>query len=334
MPRASEVIEPPASAGATPAEPDIGATPAEPDAGALHRAAARWLAANGRILPWRGVRDPYAVLVSEVMLQQTQAERVIPKYEAFMAAFPTLRGLAAAEPAAVIRQWAGMGYNRRAVHLSALARRVVTERGGRLPETAAELRELPGVGPYTAAAVACFAFGERVAALDTNVIRVLSRVAYGVNAPARADVAPLADALLPSDDSTITPADWHQALMDVGATVCGARRPDCPRCPFRGQCAAAPFLQPPGNAALARASIPYAPRQSKFHGSARYFRGRIVDFLRAQPGGSATEQEIEAAIRAAESASGAPSPRTARELIAALERDGLAQREGSRVRLP
>ena len=304
------------------------------DAAALHRAAARWLDGNGRALPWRGVRDPYAVLVSEVMLQQTQAERVIPKYEAFMAAFPTLRDLAAAEPADVIRQWAGMGYNRRAVHLSALARRVVESCGGRLPETAAELRKLPGVGPYTAAAVACFAFGERVAALDTNVHRVVSRVVHGVNAPARADVEPLADALLPPDDSIITPADWHQALMDVGATVCLARRPDCPRCPFRDQCAAAPLLQPPGNAALARASIPYAPRQSKFHGSARYFRGRIVDFLRAQPDGSATEEEIEAAMRAAEAASGAPSPRPARELIAALERDGLARREGSRVRLP
>ena len=325
MPRASEVPKPPSPAVAP---------LAEIDAGALHRAAARWLAANGRALPWRGVRDPYAVLVSEVMLQQTQAERVIPKYKAFMAAFPTLRDLAAAEPADVIRQWAGMGYNRRAVHLSALARRVVEACGGRLPETAAELRKLPGVGPYTAAAVACFAFGERVAALDTNVHRVINRVVHGVHAPARADVEPLADALLPPDDAVITPADWHQALMDVGATVCLARRPDCPRCPCRDQCAAASFLQPPGNAALARASIPYAPRQSKFHGSARYFRGRIVDFLRAQPGGSATEEEIEAAVRAAEAASGAPSPRSARELIEALERDGLARRERGRVRLP
>ena len=320
MPRASAVGAPPPSAW--------------PDAGALHDAAARWYAANARVLPWRGVRDPYAALVAEVMLQQTQVERVIPQYEAFLAAFPTLRALAAAEPAAVIRQWAGMGYNRRAVHLSALARRVVEERGGRLPETAAELRELPGIGPYTAAAVACFAFGERAAVLDTNVYRVLSRVVHGVNAPARADVAPLAEALLPPEGAAITPSDWHQALMDVGATVCDARRPDCPRCPFRERCAAAPFLQPPGNAALARASIPYAPRQSKFHGSARYFRGRIVDFLRAQPGGCATEREVEAAMRAAEAASGAPPPRSAQELLAALERDGLVRREGGRVRLP
>ena len=320
MPREAEVREPPPTA--------------LPDAAALHQTAARWYAANARVLPWRGVRDPYAALVAEVMLQQTQAERVIPKYEAFLAAFPTLRDLAAAPPADVIRQWAGMGYNRRAVHLSALARRVVEERGGRLPETAADLRKLPGVGPYTAAAVACFAFGERVAVVDTNVHRTLSRIVHGVNAPSRAAVEPLADALLPPDDSVITPSDWHQALMDVGATICGARRPDCPRCPFREQCAAAPFLQPPGNAALARASIPYAPRQSKFRGSARYFRGRIVDFLRAQPGGWATEREVEAAVCAAETASGAPSPRSARELIAALERDGLALREGDRVRLP
>lgn len=310
------------------------APPAAPDARALHEAAARWYAANARVLPWRGVRDPYAVLVSEVMLQQTQAERVIPKYEAFLAAFPTLRDLAAAEPAAVIRLWAGMGYNRRAVHLHALARRVAEERGGRLPETAAELRRLPGVGPYTAAAVACFAFGERVAMLDTNVHRVLSRVVNGVSAPSRAAVALLGEALLPADDSPISPSDWHQALMDVGATVCDARRPDCPRCPFLACCAAAPFLRPPGDAALARASIPYAPPQSKFHGSARYFRGRVVDFLRAQPDGRADEREVEAAVRAAEAASGAPSPRSVRELLDGLERDGLARREGTLVSLP
>ena len=300
----------------------------------MHEAAARWYAANARVLPWRGVRDPYAVLVSEVMLQQTQVERVIPKYEAFLVAFPTLRDLAAAEPGDVIRLWAGMGYNRRAVHLHALARRVVEEHNGRLPETAAELRRLPGVGPYTAAAVACFAFGERVAALDTNVHRTLSRVVNGVSAPSRAAVALLAEALLPGDDSPISPSDWHQALMDVGATVCDARRPDCPRCPFLARCAAAPFLRPPGDAAHARASIPYAPRQSKFHGSARYFRGRVVDFLRAQPDGQADEREVEAAVRAAESASGAPSPRPVRELLDGLERDGLVRLEGACVRLP
>lgn len=310
------------------------APPPGPDARALHEAAARWYAANARVLPWRGVRDPYAVLVSEVMLQQTQAERVIPKYEAFLAAFPTLRDLAAAEPAAIIRLWAGMGYNRRAVHLHALARRVADEHGGRLPETAAELRRLPGVGPYTAAAVACFAFGERVPALDTNIHRVLSRVVNGVSAPSRAAVALQGGALLPADDAVISPSDWQQALMDVGATVCNARRPDCPRCPFLTRCAAAPFLRPPGDAALARASIPYAPRQSKFHGSARYFRGRVVDFLRAQPEGQADEREVEAAVRAAEAASGARSPRSVRELLDGLERDGLARRDGARVSLP
>lgn len=304
------------------------------DAHAFHAAVAAWYARNARVLPWRGIADPYAILVSEVMLQQTQVERVIPKYHAFLEAFPTFRALADAQPADVIRLWAGMGYNGRAVRLHRLAKKVVEHHHGELPRTVAELRRLPGIGPYTAAAIASFAFGEPVAVLDTNIYRVLSRAVHGVDAPSRDALHPLAEELLPLADSPITPADWHQALMDVGATLCTVRQPRCMLCPLRPHCAAAPHLQSGSAPALAEASVPYAPRQSRFQGSARYFRGRIVDHLRKQPDTGVEESTLETVLRNAEAASGAPCPIPLSDLLAALERDGLIHREGGRVRLP
>ena len=304
------------------------------DAHAFHDAVAPWYARNARVLPWRGVADPYAVLVSEVMLQQTQVERVIPKYRAFLDAFPTLHALADAQPADVIRLWAGMGYNGRAVRLHKLAREVVEHHGGELPRTADGLRRLPGIGPYTAAAVASFAFDQPVAILDTNIYRVLSRAVHGIDAPSRDAIHPLAEALLPMPDSPITPADWNQALMDVGATLCTARQPRCMLCPLHTLCAAAPRLQSGGDPALAEASVPYAPRQSRFQGSARYFRGRIVDHLREQPDTGVEESTLETVLRDAEAASGAPCPLPLSSLLAALERDGLIRRQDGRIRLP
>ncbi len=292
----------------------------------LHEAVARWYRANARDLPWRRTRDPYAVLVSEVMLQQTQVDRVIPKYLAFLEAFPSLAILAEAQPADVIRIWVGMGYNGRAVRLHRLAREVVERHGGRLPETVEELRTLPGVGPYTASAVACFAFGAAVPVLDTNVYRVLSRVAHGVEAPSRSEIGPLAADLAPRDGG-VSPSDWHQGLMDIGATVCTAARPRCMLCPLRELCAAAPTLQAGADRRLAEASVPYSPKQSKFEGSTRYYRGRIVDFLRDHPGDDGAPIEEVAAL-----AEGAPT--TVEDLLAALERDGLVVRIAGRVRLP
>ncbi len=304
------------------------------DAHALHGTVAAWYERNARVLPWRGIDDPYAILVSEIMLQQTQVERVIPKYHAFLEAFPTLRALADAQSADVIRIWAGMGYNGRAVRLHKLAREVVDRHNGELPRTADELRKLPGIGPYTAAAVASFAFGEPVAVLDTNIYRVLSRTVHGVDAPSREAIHPLAESLLPKPDSPITPADWHQALMDIGATLCTARQPRCMLCPLRPHCTAAPRLQSGGDPALAEASVPYSPRQSKFQGSARYFRGRIVDYLREQPDTGVEERTLDGVLSDAEATSGAPCPVSLSDLLAALERDGLVRREGGRVRLP
>ncbi|MDE3231323.1 MAG: A/G-specific adenine glycosylase, partial [Chloroflexota bacterium] len=175
------------------------------------------------------------------MLQQTQVERVIPKYHAFLAAFPTLTALAEAETADVIRAWAGLGYNMRAVRLQQIARQTQAEYGGRLPATLDGLLALKGVGRYTAGAVAAFAYGAQVATVDTNIRRTLWRLFRGIEpgawpageAAAR-DALALAEWALPAGQAY----DWQQALMDLGATVCVARRPACERCPLRAECAA------------------------------------------------------------------------------------------------
>ncbi len=200
-----------------------------------------WYAAEGRDLPWRHTRDPYAILVSEVMLQQTQVERVLPKYREFLERFPTLADLAGAPTADVIRTWSPLGYNVRAVRLQRIARQAVDEYGGALPGTLEGLLALKGIGRYTAGAIACFAFGLPVATVDTNIRRVLWRVFRGIEPgvwpagqPAVRDVLALAEWALPGEYAY----DWQQALMDLGATICVSRRPACERCPLASVCAA------------------------------------------------------------------------------------------------
>jgi A/G-specific adenine glycosylase len=204
---------------------------------AFQRRLLRWFRRNGRDLPWRRTRDPYRILVSEVMLQQTQVDRVRGYYRRFLQEYPTVQELAKAPPAAVRDSWEGLGYYNRARNLHAAARRVVEEHRGRFPRTLEEIRALPGVGRYTAGAVASFAFGEAAPILDTNVRRVLSRV-FVRRRPASAAALDrrlwaMAEAVIPEGDS------WtiNQALMDFGATVCTARAPRCPDCPMQGICA-------------------------------------------------------------------------------------------------
>jgi A/G-specific adenine glycosylase len=234
-----------------------------------------WYARCGRDLPWRHTRDPYAILVSEVMLQQTQVERVIPKWHAWLARFPTLRALAAAPRAAVIRAWQGLGYNVRAVRLHAIARQAVERFDGALPPSVAELRTLAGVGAYTAGAIACFAFGRPVPMVDTNVRRVLGRVFLGVPAATEVGAATsqrLAAAVLPEGEAYA----WNQALMDLGATVCGVARPLCLVCPLLASCRAAPMMgawRAGRRRGVREAPGPYATSQ-------RYYRGRLIDQLR------------------------------------------------------
>jgi A/G-specific adenine glycosylase len=240
----------------------------------LREAILAWYDARGRSLPFRGTTDPYAVLVSEVMAQQTQISRVAPAWKAFMAAFPTLADLAAASPADVLRAWRGMGYNRRALNLWRAARVVVDEHRGRLPSDVVGLERLPGIGPYTARAVAAIAFGSPVGAVDTNVRRVLGRAIGGaIDAFSPSELQRLADSAVPAD----RPADWTHALMDVGATLCRTTQPLCEECPALAWCrfAASPAAGREGHGSRS------APR---FTATSRWLRGRILDRLREVEG--------------------------------------------------
>lgn len=282
-----------------------------------------WYDRNGRDLPWRGIRDPYAVLVSEVMLQQTQVDRVIPKYREFLGLFPDFETLAAAPAGDVIRAWSPLGYNRRAVRLHRIALAAVADGG--LPRDVEGLRRLEGIGEYTAAAVACFAFDEQVAVVDTNVRRVLTRLA-GVSNPPPAALRRAAADLLPVGQAYA----WNQAMMDLGATVCTAAAPRCGDCPFAVACA---FALKGGEDAGQTGGRPLARKsEAPFVGSRRYYRGRVVDWLRALPPGESTDlAELGAAIT--EGFTECDQAWLA-GLLYELEGDGLARVEDGRVSLP
>src|SRR2546429_169331 len=196
-----------------------------------------WWARAARDLPWRKTRDPYRVLVSEFMLQQTQVSRVAEYYPRFLERFPDLATLARARPRAVREAWDGLGYYARASNLHALARVVSRDHGGTLPDHPVELIRLPGVGRYTAGAVATFAYEKPVPAVDTNVARVLRRVFWGINHAPRTTPRPLWDlahTLVPKNGKRAW--RFNQAIMELGALVCVARKPHCPECPVRSVC--------------------------------------------------------------------------------------------------
>ena len=187
-----------------------------------------WYKKAARELPWRDTRNPYAILVSEFMLQQTQVSRVLEYFPRFMARFPTIDALARSRPKAVMEQWDGLGYYARARNLHALAKVVSRTLHGQLPDDPVQLQELPGVGKYTAGAVACFAYEKAVPAVDTNVKRVLSR------AFEPKDVWKLADRIMPRDGKRAW--KFNQAMMELGALVCTARAPKCQDCPVKNHC--------------------------------------------------------------------------------------------------
>ena len=195
-----------------------------------------WYKRNARVLPWRETRNPYAILVSEFMLQQTQVSRVLDYYPRFLKRFPTLEKLADARPKAVMEAWDGLGYYARARSLHALAREL-SATGYRVPDDPEELRTLPGVGPYTAGAVACFAYEKPVPTVDVNVARVLGRVFLGRETRhGKRETWELAEKLVPKSGARAW--RFNQALMELGALVCTARRPKCPECPVRNDCLA------------------------------------------------------------------------------------------------
>jgi len=224
-----------------------------------------WYARHKRDLPWRTTTDPYAILISEVMLQQTQVERVVPKYEAWLKAFPHWEALARASRTDVLRAWSGLGYNRRAVRLHALAQLVVEEHGGRLPTTEANLRKLPGIGPYTAGALMAFAHDKPGACIDVNVARVVKR--YTFQPKQAVSKNEVEEALLNLYSKRVR--DFANALMDFGSTVCTATDPRCEECPLRAACQSKG--ERPEEAALRTKR-----RQSPFLHSNRWWRGQIL----------------------------------------------------------
>ncbi|HEX9775576.1 MAG TPA: A/G-specific adenine glycosylase [Actinomycetota bacterium] len=229
-----------------------------------------WFDSHGRPFPWRENRDPYRTLVAEVMLQQTQTGRVGPSYESFLKSFPTVRSLAHAPAMEVIRAWRGLGYNKRAVNLQQAAQVIEAVHGGEVPDDPAALRTLPGVGEYTANAVACFAFDRQVPVVDVNVERVLARAALGKE-PGEAPKDAIRDAArawLPAGQAD----RWNQALMDVGAMICRIDAPLCAKCPLKTVCRAKAGGRPGARAP--------AKKAEPFEGSRRQKRGGIVDALR------------------------------------------------------
>src|SRR5437870_10912979 len=204
----------------------------------VHCSLLRWYSTEQRDLPWRATNDPYAILVSEIMLQQTQVDRVLPKYEQFLTTFPTLVDLAVASTADVISVWVPLGYNRRAVSLQTIARQVLSDYGGQIPDTIDEHLKLKGVGRYTAGAIACFAYHKQVATVDTNIRRVLHRIFLGLEHPEPklndTQMLTLAEQVLPVGEAY----NWNQALMDLGATICTSNNPQCTQCPLQESCCA------------------------------------------------------------------------------------------------
>ena len=273
-----------------------------------------WYAASARDLPWRepGVAA-WPVLVSEFMLQQTPVARVLPAYEAWLTRWPTATDLASATPADAVRQWGRLGYPRRALRLHACARVITAQHGGHVPASISDLLALPGVGAYTAAAVASFAFGQRHPVLDTNVRRVLARLVTGTEPAGRssasvAEVA-LAETLLPPAAGRRA-AIWSVAVMELGALICTAAKPACELCPVATACAWRLAGSPP---------VEFPRRTQRYQGSDRQCRGALLAVLRSAPG----------PVPAASLDHCWPEPAQRQRVLAGLLADGLAESYGA-----
>jgi A/G-specific adenine glycosylase len=284
----------------------------------LHAPVLDWYAGHARDLPWRTPgTSAWAVLVSEVMLQQTPVSRVEPVYREWLDRWPTPAALAAEQPGEAVRAWGRLGYPRRALRLHAAATEVVARHGGALPTSYDELLALPGVGEYTAAAVASFAHGARHAVLDTNVRRVLARAVGGAEQPAPTLTAAeraAAEAVVPDDPATA--ARWAVAVMELGALVCTASAPCCDACPVADRCAWRLAGSPPYDGPVRRTQA--------FAGTDRQVRGLLMAVLRDRPGPA----------DAAELAAVWPDPVQRDRALAGLVADGLLVQDAGTYRLP
>jgi A/G-specific adenine glycosylase len=284
---------------------------------AVRAALITWFEENGRDLPWRRTRDPWRVLVSEVMLQQIQVARAVPFYESFLSRFPTPRSLSEAPLSKAIKAWGELGRYRRVVSLHKTARILVEEHGGRVPPDPEVLVELPGIGPYTAGAVACFAFERDAHFVDTNVRRVLHRLFFGAEVPEpkakQKQLLSLAEAMVPSGRGW----RWGQSVIEFGALRCKARKPLCESCPVGALCAARPTI------AEALAARPRAARATpKYEGSNRYYRGRALAVLREAPPKGVTLRELGEGLREGFGEADLP---WLRGVVESLRKDGLAE---------
>ena len=264
---------------------DSPTTPEFPSAaklGSFGRSIEVWGSANRRDFPWRSTRDPWLILVAEVALQQTQAGRVAERFDQLASQLATPAITVAAGKAAVLGLWSGLGYNSRAVRLFEAAVCITSDHNGHMPTTARELQQLPGVGPYTAAAIEAFAFERDVAVYDTNVARVIARAVLGRPVTALVGRA-VASQLVPKGKGW----SFNQAVLDLGATICTARKPNCDQCPLKRRCAWRAVGLGSDDPAITTAGT--ARRQSRFEGSNRQGRGRIVAELR---GGPKTSNEL------------------------------------------
>jgi len=276
----------------------------------LHRRLLQWYRTNKRSLPWRDVDNPYYVLISEFMAQQTQLARVEEHFPRWIVRFPDISTLAAASRRSLLLAWSGMGYNRRALNLHAAAMRIVEEHGGRIPDDPTVLQSLPGIGRYTAHAVACFGYGKRVPVVDVNVRRVLSRLSRNMNTT---------ETMLDEKEAWILAADllppracynWSQGLMDLGAGICTARKPRCSQCPLSTVCSSAHRLRTPERKAAP--VVRETPR--------RIYRGRVIELLRRAAGHCSDAERIRCQIF------GSTDPADRQKLIgilASLEKDGM-----------
>ena len=272
-----------------------------------------WWGTTSRDFPWRQTRDPWLIHVSEVMSQQTQVERVVPKWRAFIDRFPSPATAAEATPGDVILLWDGLGYNRRALLLHRCAVVISEEHDGRFPSDLDTLLALPGVGPYTARAVLAFAFEHDVAVVDTNVGRVLARLHGGALRPAEAQL--LADSLVPKNEGW----RWNQAMLDFGAQVCTKRMPNCADCPIVGDCQ---WRGSGADPAVGSAGV--GKTQSRFAGSDREGRGRLVRALRAAP----------VTVKDAVAILGFSDAERAERVLAGLRYDGMIVERGGLLALP
>ncbi len=273
-----------------------------------------WYHRNGRDLPWRRTDDPYQIMVSEIMLQQTQADRVVPKYHQWLEQFPNIQSLATAKAAEVIRLWAGLGYNRRALYLQKAAQAI--NEIGYFPKTIEALRKLPGIGPYTAAAIASFADNADVALIDTNIKRIYQLLKFGEIEPTNKELEAIATQYLPLGRSR----DWHNALMDIGSLISKEKGG---RAQQQKLLLLFPVLKSFNLPTLSDSPL-HRPKQSNFKHSRRYWRGKIIHHLREH--NQVTVKQIAEFL--------IDSPYPLEELLEGLAKDQLIERKEDKISLP